>query len=903
MSTLLTRLFTKDEGIDIVQDLIKEKRDNFLQYLINKSSSSRQIEELESRIEKHRYPEIEFLANVNLVYYYLELEQYLVFKDPRYINTQKKLREECRYEFPELFQTDPFLPLLEIDKKHDTLFSYLFLKYMFYSLISRPETASIGREYLSRPSLAEAPPSTLNIVERVNKLQEFKEISRSLKKSLIPGIGVEEAENFYQNSYIEFKNLYPRFKTIRAIEDLIPSEENTLKPDPPVRKLVAINGNGAATQSHTSELEQNKNIFENILDGYIMIDSAGKVLFSNYNAQKILNVLPRKLEGTSIMNLLPREFSLQLSEDLLNSQSGKPNRVIGKRSEIVLKDSSMEDIDYEISISNNYSKSVPTYSIFLKDISDKKHMLEAIRESKIQAERTAKVKSTFLSNMSHEIRTPLNVILGLTEILKKGDITEVAGLRKNLDGIDFSAKNLLSIVNDILDFSKIEAGKLTLQSIDFNLRKVVETLTDGFEIKAREKGLELITEFDNDVPHIVIGDQYRLNQILNNLIGNAIKFTKRGSIKVSVRLLSSDDEHNELQFSVQDTGIGISPDNLEKIFESFYQIQNRENADGTGLGLAITKELVYLQDGTFDAESTPGEGSTFSCNIPYKKSSLVSMANSVKTYVTHDKELEGLKVLVAEDNQMNQFYIKQLLKRLKVEVDIAENGKEAIDMLSNQKGGYDLILMDMHMPVMSGFEAIQHIKEMNEFSLNKIPIVACSADVFPEARKNAIKAGIDFYLTKPLSEDAIKEVLFWLISDENLEPHSQDFQDGMQETGPEKNKNVELNVLMETFDNDQDFVISLLEIFIKTTPEDYQSLQKCIQREYYTRASSLAHKLKSSFMNLGMTVHGHHLQQIESNVATREGLADAKKHLNAFNSLYHKALLEVNLLLIELRNG
>jgi CheY-like chemotaxis protein/nitrogen-specific signal transduction histidine kinase len=532
-------------------------------------------------------------------------------------------------------------------------------------------------------------------------------------------------------------------------------------------------------------------------------------------------------------------------------------------------------------------------------------MLDAIREAKVNAERTAKAKATFLSNMSHEIRTPLNVILGLSEIIKKSSSEENQLLLKNIEGIDFSAQNLLSIVNDILDFSKIEAGKLTIQSIDFNLRKVVENLSDGFEIKAKEKGLTLVSEMDRNIPDIVIGDQYRLNQILTNLIGNAIKFTTNGQIGIEVNMVSEYEDEVKLEFKVKDTGIGISKENLSKIFDSFFQVENREETEmtGTGLGLAITKELINLQDGEFTATSEIGVGSEFKFTLPFTRSKLKSLNDSIKTFVRQDKKLEGLKVLVAEDNKMNQFYIRQLLNNLNVSVDIAENGKEAVEIFEQDNSNYDLILMDMHMPVMNGVEAITKIRKTNKDLIKKVPIVACSADVFPEARKSAIKAGIDFYLTKPLSEEAVKEVLFWLISDEEFDPTANfENKTSVSETKEKENRSVDMNLLKETFDNDEEFIASLLEVFIQTTPEDYKSMRHCVDREYYSRASSLAHKMKSSFMNLGMTIHGHHLQQIESNIIKAERIEEAKKHLTAFSQMYTQALLEVNLLLIELKH-
>ncbi|HBT09022.1 MAG TPA: hypothetical protein DEB18_05610, partial [Leeuwenhoekiella sp.] len=212
-------------------------------------------------------------------------------------------------------------------------------------------------------------------------------------------------------------------------------------------------------------------------------------------------------------------------------------------------------------------------------------------------------------------------------------------------------------------------------------------------------------------------------------------------------------------------------------------------------------------------------------------------------------------------------------------------------------------LMDMHMPVMNGIDAIALIRKSEKNLLKKVPIVACSADVFPEARKNAIKAGIDFYLTKPLKEEALKEVLYWLVS-EDTETQKPVPKKDLEDTTPEnESTSVDIQNLFKIFDNDKDFVISLLEVFITETPEDLNSLRNCVEREYYPRASTLAHKMKSSFMNLGMTQPGHHLQKIEAYITKPDKLEDAKAHLKAFENLYNKALLDVNLQLIKLKEG
>ena len=247
---------------------------------------------------------------------------------------------------------------------------------------------------------------------------------------------------------------------------------------------------------------------------------------------------------------------------------------------------------------------------------------------------------------------------------------------------------------------------------------------------------------------------------------------------------------------------------------------------------------------------------------------------------------------------MNQFYIKQLINRLGIEVDIAENGQEAVDIYTQKQNGYyNLILMDMHMPVLGGVEAIKKIRTSHKDAIKKVPIVMCTADVFPESRKNAIKAGIDFYLTKPVDEDALKEVLYWLVSDEekNLDVENTLNREEIH------SDTVNIAKLNETFDNDEEFIISLLEIFIADTPDDFKSLSRCVEREFYSRASELAHKLKSSFMNLGMTHQGYLLQQIEKNISNQASVETGVKYFEQFKRVYTKTLLDVNIKLIELR--
>jgi len=904
MSTLISRLFARNDETALFDEVCNDPRRSILDYLYDLASNSVHISELQSQLSNIVFEKDPFFADMQLVEKYLMLEDYLIRKDPKFIGSALDLRKKVRDNFPELVQFGSFKLLLEIESNQGALLARVYLSLLLKRILLDHPDISIAQDWLERIAIRFPEKSGLNIVERINLMRRLKEASHEMFHELVEVLGVSITERYYFDSFTELCKVYKHLKGTKEVNDVIPNGQDVPK-SIPVRKLITIEDSNDLKSSDEITKTQYKSILENILDGFILVDKKLRILEANNTAMQIMGLGPNNLKFHSIKDFLPEEISRGLQQDLNRHDSTVPSIILGKRLETILTNKDGQNEDYEISITNNYNSEKESYSILLTNISHKKHMLDAIREAKVNAERTAKAKATFLSNMSHEIRTPLNVILGLSEIIKKSSSEENQLLLKNIEGIDFSAQNLLSIVNDILDFSKIEAGKLTIQSIDFNLRKVVENLSDGFEIKAKEKGLTLVSEMDRNIPDIVIGDQYRLNQILTNLIGNAIKFTTNGQIGIEVNMVSEYEDEVKLEFKVKDTGIGISKENLSKIFDSFFQVENREETEmtGTGLGLAITKELINLQDGEFTATSEIGVGSEFKFTLPFTRSKLKSLNDSIKTFVRQDKKLEGLKVLVAEDNKMNQFYIRQLLNNLNVSVDIAENGKEAVEIFEQDNSNYDLILMDMHMPVMNGVEAITKIRKTNKDLIKKVPIVACSADVFPEARKSAIKAGIDFYLTKPLSEEAVKEVLFWLISDEEFDPTANfENKTSVSETKEKENRSVDMNLLKETFDNDEEFIASLLEVFIQTTPEDYKSMRHCVDREYYSRASSLAHKMKSSFMNLGMTIHGHHLQQIESNIIKAERIEEAKKHLTAFSQMYTQALLEVNLLLIELKH-
>ncbi len=382
------------------------------------------------------------------------------------------------------------------------------------------------------------------------------------------------------------------------------------------------------------------------------------------------------------------------------------------------------------------------------DVTESKLNQEELMKAKQIAEKANQTKMQFLSNMSHEIRTPMNAIIGITDMML--DEIEEPIQKENLSLIKRSADNLLVIINDILDISKIESGKIEIDYIDFNLIELIEQLIGTFKFKADKKGLKFQYSFQRNTPEYLHGDPVRLNQILVNLIGNAIKFTERGEVKLEILISEIENNDVKLKFKVIDTGIGIASESQSKIFESFAQEGRTitRRFGGTGLGLSISKHLAELLHGTIELESEQGRGSIFTVTIPFK---LALKLNKLQYISQENRNLQNIKILLVEDNNMNQIVANQLLKKWNAQVTGAFNGIEALEILHKEE--FDLILMDLQMPEMDGYEATKNIREQKKW--NKIPIIALTADAFPEIKKQALEAGMDEFISKPFNQDEL----------------------------------------------------------------------------------------------------------------------------------------------------
>ncbi len=380
-------------------------------------------------------------------------------------------------------------------------------------------------------------------------------------------------------------------------------------------------------------------------------------------------------------------------------------------------------------------------------------------EAKENATNLAKAKDKFLAQMSHEIRTPLNAIFGFTTLFEKTNLSPNQSLY--LGYIKSSLDNLGGIINDILDFSKIEAGKLVIEKKDFDMRQMLNDIVHIFEPKVAEKNLIIKLFVSSEVPQIIKADKLRLNQVLVNLIGNAIKFTEAGSISLTVEAKKLTSEYYRITFSVKDTGIGISKEKKEQIFEEFKQASGEISIKygGTGLGLSISKRLVEMHGGKITVESELGKGSTFSFALDLEGKELIADTQKEKNesidIIKSRLMAKKMKLLIAEDNKLNQILITKILTSFNMSVTMAMNGQEAISFL--EKDDFDLILMDIQMPVMDGYQATQYIRSHfdDEPVKKNIPIIALSAAVTEAERNKAKHLGMNYFIAKPFKEDEI----------------------------------------------------------------------------------------------------------------------------------------------------
>lgn len=550
--------------------------------------------------------------------------------------------------------------------------------------------------------------------------------------------------------------------------------------------------------------------------------------------------------GMSMYETVPKENRKTFEEDFAKYVGGEVSTL-----ENFSLTSGSKSIPVALSVTEIFYQEKQCYLIFLYDISLRIETETRLKQARELAEKSAEFKSLFLANMSHEIRTPMNAMLGFADLLKKTKLDSEQA--EYIDIIRNSGEDLLIIINDILDLTKIEAGKLTLRPKRFNLVEVINKVIRLHKNKAIEKEIGLILELDGVLPDDVYMDDIRLTQILNNLISNALKFTEKGEVKVKISLQRK--EGNKfIEILVKDSGIGIPEIELDTIFENFNQVDSslQRKQKGTGLGLSIVHQLCDLMGGQIVARSKAGDGSEFEVLL-----ALVEPTEEIETTQTEEKKQlisDELHVLICEDNPINVMLACKILDDLGIHYKVAKNGKEGVEAALEYKP--DVVFMDLQMPVMDGYEATREIRKHSD-----VPIIAMSAHVLEEEQNKCIESGMNGFIPKPFKpEDIINELQNQFSFDKN---------DGAQK---ETNKWKMLNMpgLTNLAKGDEEFAISLFDIFVETAKKDLSSFTSALKNSDLEKQLSIAHRLLPSFMTFNFVRLHIVAEKIENQSASSE---------------------------------
>ena len=532
---------------------------------------------------------------------------------------------------------------------------------------------------------------------------------------------------------------------------------------------------------------------------------------------------------------------------------------------LVMKDGELTDVLFNGSVYKNDAGNVIGAVVVARDITEQKRIEKEFIEAKVFAELATtiaeeakakaesatriaedavKAKQQFLSNMSHEIRTPMNAIIGFTKVILKTDLT--AKQREYLIAIKLSGDALIVLINDILDLAKVDAGKMVFEQTAFKMEASISAMLHLFEPKIQEKNLLLVKEYDKNIPAVLLGDPVRLHQIILNLLSNAVKFTSKGKITVSVQLLKEDEENASIEFSVADTGIGISPNKIEKIFENFQQASGTTSRlyGGTGLGLAIVKQLVEPQGGYIKVKSKIDKGSVFSFVLSFKKTK--GEAESETEIVELDKDIKDIKVLVVEDMALNQLLMKTLLDDFGFERDIASNGKIAIEKL--EENNYDIILMDLQMPEMNGFEATDYIRNKLH---SKIPIIALTADVTTVDLDKCKAVGMNDYIAKPVDERLLYSKIVGLVKKSSLLKYDEDTED--EKSHREVQRCINLDYLTHRTKSDPALMMEMISLYLEQTPPLVSLMKESFKNKDWHSLYAAVHKMIPSFSIMGIS--------------------------------------------------
>lgn len=521
-----------------------------------------------------------------------------------------------------------------------------------------------------------------------------------------------------------------------------------------------------------------------------------------------------------------------------------------------------------------------------EDYRAKKRAQQELIDAKNAAELAVYAKDSFLANMSHEIRTPLNAIIGFTELLSQSKLDKVQ--HDFINHIQVAGDNLLLIINDILDLSKIESGQLVIESYPFSITDTLQHVQNLLKIKANQNNNDFSLSIAEDIPEFILGDKGRINQILVNLAGNAIKFTKNGKVSISLEKIDENTDFVTLQFTVSDTGIGIPEDKLQAIFDRFTQAEasTTRKFGGSGLGLNIVKQLVSMQNGKLSVQSTLGKGSEFQFIITFQKVDCVSIEN-LRDNTLNAQSLGSLSILLCEDNHLNQILAKNVIQKFGFNLDIVNNGQEGINALINHH--YDIVLMDLQMPVVDGYQATIHIRNVLK---SNIPIIAMTAHSLVGEQQKCFDIGMNAYLAKPFKQiellEKIQSVLDKNRFDEKKLLHMP--QEISTHTSGQATK-LDLSYLETFSEGNEEFILQMIKLFTQQVPKDLILLEQKIAEQDYPGIKSVAHHMKSSLAMFKLDHEVQFLQTTEHNAKNSIISSNIESDFIAFKKNIEQTLL------------
>jgi signal transduction histidine kinase/CheY-like chemotaxis protein/HPt (histidine-containing phosphotransfer) domain-containing protein len=717
-------------------------------------------------------------------------------------------------------------------------------------------------------------------------------LSRHVKEAMT---AIAESDDIQQNAILLEEQIMDTESGLRGF--LLTDNEDFLEPGhaaiPAIKRLIneqnALFGHPGYRQEDLKKLDKEIELW---IQNYVqpLIDAKRESVLGSRNQSefnRLFDLTVRTGEGRRITEQIKKELE-KVTADLKNREKEKKAELMNYKSNVetitlilnsvaaiiafcislVIIKSITSRINKMVLFARNFSEG--DYSLKIKDthrdelsiMSDSlnrmastiEEKMEELNSSLVRLDQSKRTQELFFANMSHEIRTPMNGVIGMTDLLQDTQLSEEQS--EFVKAIKESSEHLLVIINDILDFSKLQAGKMLFEKKSVNIKDLLDTTALILKAKIEEKNLQLVIKIDPAIQFHVYTDPVRLSQVFLNLIGNSVKFTLSGTITVSASVIAEEGEFQTICFAVSDTGIGIPTGKIPVIFDSYSQAHSPSDIhqEGTGLGLGIVKKIIMANGGSIEVESKENKGTVISFTLKFEKCSKPESKPEAEVSIFSGKDkLKGLKILVAEDNRMNQRVAKAVLEKEGATVKVVENGKEVLEML--QEVNFDILLLDIRMPEMGGIECIQAIRSL-QIPMQKIPVIALTANALKEERDLCIQEGMNDYLTKPFNSQVLTQRILNLLKVSATQ----------SQTDPEKlTTTASLKTLQKLSGVNSKFVKEAIEIYITDMTESFGRMKELIGQENQAPIKAIAHKMKSSAALVEATQLFETLDEIELN--------------------------------------